>query len=103
MYWEFITKCSYIKCTAVIFFISPLLYSWFAVHCTSMNNSNHLISGDNKGYASMLMEQYKDPGSLPGKVSAWSEAWSDGIACNVNKNKININKYIIILLNTMIR
>ena len=55
-----------------------------------MNNSNHLISGDNKGYASMLMEQYKDPGSLPGKVSG-CEAWSDGIACNVNKNKININ------------
>ena len=28
-------------------------FSWFAVHCTSMNNTNGLISGDNKGYASL--------------------------------------------------
>ncbi len=33
------------------------LISWFAVHGTSMNNSNKLISGDNKGYASMDIEQ----------------------------------------------
>lgn len=31
--------------------------SWFAVHGTSMNNSNKLISGDNKGYAAMRFEQ----------------------------------------------
>ena len=37
--------------------ISGLL-NWFAVHGTSMNSSNHLISGDNKGYASYLMERY---------------------------------------------
>ncbi|KAJ1566672.1 hypothetical protein HK405_008888, partial [Cladochytrium tenue] len=30
--------------------------SWFAVHGTSMNNSNLLISGDNKGAASYLWE-----------------------------------------------
>ena len=30
--------------------------NWFAVHGTSMGNSNHLISGDNKGYASYLFE-----------------------------------------------
>ena len=26
-------------------------FSWFAVHCTSMNNTNSLISNNNKGYA----------------------------------------------------
>jgi neutral ceramidase len=30
---------------------------WYPVHCTSMNNSNHLISADNKGYASYLFEK----------------------------------------------
>ncbi|KAM9991673.1 hypothetical protein ACTFIZ_005068 [Dictyostelium cf. discoideum] len=38
--------------------------SFFAVHCTSMNNTNHLISGDNKGYASYLWEkQVNGPGT----------------------------------------
>jgi neutral ceramidase len=31
--------------------------SWFAVHVTSMENNNHLISGDNKGYAAYLFER----------------------------------------------
>ncbi len=45
------------------------MISWFAVHPTSMNNTNRLISGDNKGYASMLFEQYINGGTLHGKVS----------------------------------
>ena len=53
-----------------------------------MNNSNHLISGDNKGYASMLMEHDKDPGSMPGKVSGREASFCT--ACNVNKLR-NIN------------
>ena len=50
--------------------ISTLLciYSWFAVHCTSMNNTNTLISGDNKGYASMMMEKYISGETIPGRV-----------------------------------
>ena len=32
--------------------------SWFPVHCTSINNSNSLISGDNKGGAAQLMEKW---------------------------------------------
>jgi len=32
-------------------------FNWFAVHGTSMNNTNKLISGDNKGYASYLFEK----------------------------------------------
>lgn len=34
------------------------LLNWFAVHGTSMNGTNTLISGDNKGYASYLMEKH---------------------------------------------
>lgn len=43
--------------------------TWYAVHATSMNNTNLLISGDNKGYASMLFEQAINGGTLHGKVS----------------------------------
>lgn len=44
------------------------MLSWFPVHGTSMNNSNRLISSDNKGYASLLFEQeYSPPGTFPGK------------------------------------
>merc|ERR1712000_482785 len=31
--------------------------NFFAVHGTSMFNNNHLVSGDNKGYASYLFER----------------------------------------------
>ncbi|XP_038629463.1 neutral ceramidase [Scyliorhinus canicula] len=41
--------------------------SWFAVHPVSMNNSNHLVSSDNMGYASYLFEQEKNTGFLPGQ------------------------------------
>ncbi|KFP92367.1 Neutral ceramidase, partial [Apaloderma vittatum] len=45
------------------------LISWFAVHPVSMNNSNHLVNGDNVGYASYLFEQEKNKGLLPGQGS----------------------------------
>eukprot|EP00158_Paraphelidium_tribonemae_P008999 Partr_v1_DN28746_c0_g1_i1_m62773 putative Ceramidase len=32
------------------------LVNWFSVHGTSMNNTNYVISADNKGYAGYLME-----------------------------------------------
>ena len=35
--------------------------NWFAVHPTSMNSTNQLISGDNKGYASYVMEKGHNP------------------------------------------
>lgn len=44
------------------------MINWFAVHATSMNNTNRLISSDNKGYASLLFEEELNPGHLPGKV-----------------------------------
>ncbi|XP_041379681.1 neutral ceramidase-like isoform X2 [Gigantopelta aegis] len=34
-----------------------------------MNNTNRLISGDNKGYASQLFEKLMNPDSLPGQIS----------------------------------
>ncbi|XP_075469037.1 neutral ceramidase [Ascaphus truei] len=43
--------------------------SWFAVHPVSMNNTNHLVSSDNMGYASYLFEQEKNKGFLPGEGS----------------------------------
>lgn len=33
-----------------------------------MNNTNRLISGDNKGYASLMFEKQMNPGFMPGKV-----------------------------------
>ena len=42
------------------------LISWFAVHGTAMNNTNLLISSDNKGYAAYEVELQKNPTSLPG-------------------------------------
>lgn len=42
--------------------------NWFAVHGTSMNNTNTLTSGDNKGYASYLLEKYVNgDDSTPGR------------------------------------
>lgn len=46
------------------------MISWFAVHPTSMNYTNKLISSDNVGYASILFEKKMNPRkSLIGKVS----------------------------------
>jgi len=33
-------------------------FSWFATHGTSMSNNNKLISGDNKGVAARLFEDW---------------------------------------------
>ncbi|XP_023229099.1 neutral ceramidase-like [Centruroides sculpturatus] len=53
------------------------MINWFAVHATSMNNTNRLISGDNKGYASLRFEQVINGKVLPGKgpfVAAFAQA-----------------------------
>ena len=54
------------------------LLNWFPVHGTSMNNTNHLVSGDNKGYASYLAEKYfNGKKALPGSgdfVAAFSSS-----------------------------
>lgn len=43
-------------------------FSWFAVHAVSMNYTNQMVSSDNMGYASYLLEQEKNIGFLPGEV-----------------------------------
>ncbi|KAM6443048.1 putative neutral ceramidase C [Liasis olivaceus] len=43
------------------------MFSWFAIHPVSMNNTNRLVSSDNTGYAAYLFEQEKNEGYLPGK------------------------------------
>lgn len=44
--------------------------NWFAVHGTSMNNTNTLISGDNRGYASYSLErEMNGPDVATGKGS----------------------------------
>ena len=64
------------------------MIDWFAVHPTSMNNTNVLISGDNKGYASLLMEKAMNPpGTLPGKgnfVAAFSQSNEGDVSPNIN-------------------
>ena len=63
------------------------MISWFAVHGTSMNSSNRLISGDNKGYASMLMEEAMDPGSIAGQgkyVAAFAQSNEGDVSPNIN-------------------
>lgn len=42
------------------------MISWFAVHAVSMNYTNRMVSSDNMGLASLLMEQDKNQG-LPGE------------------------------------
>lgn len=41
------------------------IISWFPVHPVSMNNSNTLVSSDNKGLASLLVEQELSQSNLP--------------------------------------
>lgn len=41
------------------------LISWFPVHCTSMNNTNPFVSGDNKGAAAQLSERAASQAGTP--------------------------------------
>lgn len=49
------------------------LVSWFAVHCTSLNNTNRLISGDNKGAAEFFTEALLGRQQGGSRVRAGSE------------------------------
>lgn len=64
------------------------LINWFAVHGTSMNSSNLLISGDNKGYASYLTEKHFNGNhTLPGKgpfVAAFASTNLGDVSPNTN-------------------
>ena len=66
---------------------TPLgLINWFAVHPTSMNKTNHLVSGDNKGYAAQLFEKEMNPGDRIGAgkfVAAFGSANLGDVSPNV--------------------
>lgn len=62
------------------------LLDWFAVHPTSMNNTNRLISGDNKGYAEYCFEKMMNPNSLPGEgpfVAAFANSNQGDVSPNI--------------------
>jgi neutral ceramidase len=61
--------------------------NWFAVHLTSMNNTNPFISADNKGYAALRFEAELNPESLPGKgpfVAAFGQSNLGDVSPNTN-------------------
>ncbi|RUS88499.1 hypothetical protein EGW08_003757 [Elysia chlorotica] len=61
------------------------MISWFAVHCTSMNNTNHMLSSDNKGYASMLFEAEMNNNAAPGQgpfVAAFAQSNEGDVSPN---------------------
>ncbi len=69
--------------------------NWFAVHATSMNNTNTLISGDNKGYASYLMEkELNGASSTPGMgpiVAAFGSSNLGDVSPNTQGPKVSSN------------
>ncbi|XP_026481963.1 neutral ceramidase [Ctenocephalides felis] len=64
--------------------------SWFAVHPTSMNNTNTLVSSDNMGYASIILETKMNPGALPGQgqfVAAFASSNLGDVSPNIKGPK----------------
>lgn len=65
--------------------------NWFAVHATSMNNTNTLVSGDNKGYASYALEKdINGASSTPGTgpfVAAFASTNLGDVSPNTNGPK----------------
>ncbi|KAG4065246.1 hypothetical protein HA402_012688 [Bradysia odoriphaga] len=61
-------------------------FHWVATHAVSMNNTNYLISFDNLGYASYLLEQEYNPDHLVGRgpfVGAFSTSNSADVSPNI--------------------
>ncbi|XP_064644788.1 uncharacterized protein LOC135498445 [Lineus longissimus] len=63
------------------------MISWFPVHCTSMNNTNSLISADNKGHASYLFEKEMNGGTfLPDGSDTFVAAFAQSNEGDVSPN-----------------
>jgi neutral ceramidase len=62
--------------------------NWFAVHGTSMNYHNKLISGDNKGYAAYAVEQRHGTRytGKPEFVAAFAQSNAGDVTPNLNLN-----------------
>ncbi|GMH38629.1 hypothetical protein BSKO_06513 [Bryopsis sp. KO-2023] len=57
--------------------------NWFAVHCTSIGNTNTLISGDNKGIAAQLMEKhFRQEKGHPDFVAAFAQSNEGDVSPN---------------------
>ncbi|KAI9591850.1 Neutral/alkaline nonlysosomal ceramidase [Syncephalis fuscata] len=69
--------------------------NWFATHGTSMNNTNTLVTGDNKGYAAIKFEQAMNPpesatGLPTGFVAAFRAKCMDtGLPCDYQRSTCN--------------
>lgn len=66
------------------------MINWFAVHPTSMNNTNRLVSSDNVGLASIMMEQKMNPDQLIGKgnfVAAFASSNLGDVSPNIRGPK----------------
>lgn len=64
--------------------------NWFAVHPTSMNNTNKLLTSDNMGYASILLEKKLNPDSLTGQgdsVITFASSNLGDVSPNTNGSK----------------
>jgi neutral ceramidase len=61
------------------------IINWFPVHPTSMGNNNHLISGDNKGYASYICEKEMETNYNANKtfVAAFAQSNCGDISPNI--------------------
>ena len=63
------------------------MISFYPVHAVSLNNTNQLVAGDNKGYASYLFEQSKNPpGTLAGRgtfVAAFGQSNEGDVSPNI--------------------
>jgi neutral ceramidase len=68
--------------------------NWFAVHGTSMNYYNKLISGDNKGYAAYAMEHARGTRytGRPEFVAAFAQTNSGDVTPNLNLNNTGPGK-----------
>jgi len=59
------------------------MINWFPLHGVSMNNKNHLINGDNKGYAEYLFEKDFDSDYGPDAfVAAFAQANAGDVSPN---------------------
>jgi neutral ceramidase len=68
--------------------------NWFAVHGTSMNYHNKLISGDNKGYAAYAVEQAHGTRytGKPEFVAAFAQSNAGDVTPNLNLNNTGPGK-----------
>lgn len=68
--------------------------NWFAVHPTSMNNTNRLISTDNVGYASVLLEQEYNPEERIGRgnfVGAFASTNLGDVSPNIRGSRCQLS------------